>query len=87
MSEPIAPYIEQLSAKPGKDIWMMGGGDLIASFLDAKAIDEFVISIVPVFIGDGIPLIGRRHRQTEMELLSSERFPDGLVQNHYRIIK
>ena len=87
VSEPIAPYIEQLRTKPGKDIWMMGGGDLIASFLDAKAIDEFVISIVPVFIGDGIPLIARRHRQTEMELVSSERFPDGLVQNHYRIIK
>lgn len=87
VSEPIGPYIEQLRAKPGKNIWMMGGGDLIAAFLDAGAIDEFVISIVPVFIGDGIPLIGRRHRQTEMELLSSERFPDGLVQNHYRIIK
>ena len=87
VSEPIAPYIERLRAKPGKDIWMMGGGDLIASFLDANAIDEFVISIVPVFIGDGVPLIARRHRQTEMELVSSERFADGLVQNHYRIIK
>jgi dihydrofolate reductase len=87
VSEPIAPYMERLRAQPGKDIWMMGGGDLIASFLDANAIDEFVISIVPVFIGDGVPLIGRCHRQTEMALVSSQRFPDGLVQNHYRIIK
>jgi dihydrofolate reductase len=87
VNEPIGPYIERLCAQPGKDVWMMGGGELIASFLDAAAIDEFVISIVPVFIGDGVPLIARRHRQTEMELLSSQRFADGLVQNHYRIIK
>jgi dihydrofolate reductase len=33
----------------------MGGGDIIASFLDAGAIDEFIISIVPTFIGEGVP--------------------------------
>ena len=45
----------------------MGGGELIASFLDEQAIDEFVISVVPVFIGDGIPLIARRHRHVPLE--------------------
>jgi dihydrofolate reductase len=35
----------------------MGGGDLIASFLDEEAIDAFVVGVVPVIIGDGIPLI------------------------------
>jgi riboflavin biosynthesis pyrimidine reductase len=40
----------------------MGGGELIASFLDEQAIDEFVVSVAPLFIGDGIPLIARRHR-------------------------
>ena len=63
----------------------MGGGDLIASFLDERAIDEFVISVVPVFIGDGIPLIARRHRHVLLELYSTERFEDGLVQLHYRL--
>jgi dihydrofolate reductase len=63
----------------------MGGGELIASFLDEQAIDEFVISVVPVFIGDGIPLIARRHREVLLELQSVERFEDGLVQLHYRV--
>lgn len=63
----------------------MGGGDLIASFLDEEAVDRFVISVVPVFIGDGIPLIARRHRHVLLELESSERFADGVVQLHYRI--
>ena len=65
----------------------MGGGDLIASFLDAQAIDEFVISVVPVFIGDGIPLIARRHREVQLELQSTERFEDGLVQLHYSLVR
>jgi dihydrofolate reductase len=81
----IAPFVRQLREQPGKDIWLMGGGDLIASFLDEQAIDEFVISVAPVFIGDGIPLIAKRHRHVSLELRSVEHFPDGLVQLRYRI--
>ena len=81
----IGPLVQSLREQPGKDIWLMGGGEIIASFLDARAIDEFVVSVVPVFIGDGIPLIARRHRLTPLDLLSVERFDDGLVQLHYRL--
>ena len=81
----IGPFVSRVREQPGKDIWLMGGGDLIASFLDEQAIDEFVISVVPVFIGDGIPLIARRHRHVQLELHSVERFDDGLVQLHYHI--
>ena len=84
-SGPIGSIVDRLRARPGKDIWLMGGGDLIASFLDAHAIDEFFISVAPVFIGDGIPLIARRHRHALLELLSTERFEDGLLQLHYRV--
>jgi dihydrofolate reductase len=83
--EAIHPFIDRLRAKPGKDIWLMGGGEIIACFLDERAIDEFVVSIVPVFIGEGIPLIARRHRNVPLELLSVERYEDGLVQTRYRI--
>jgi len=86
VNDAIGPFVSRLREKPGKDIWLMGGGEIIASFLDARAIDEFVISVVPVFIGDGIPLIARRHRQVRLELLSTERFEDGLVQLRYRVI-
>ena len=82
----IDPIVSSLREQPGKDIWLMGGGELIASFLDENAIDEFVISVIPVFIGDGIPLIARRHRHTRMDLQSVERFDDGLVQLHYRVL-
>ena len=85
VSDAIGPFVKRLREQPGKDIWLMGGGDLIASFLDDRAIDEFVVSVVPVFIGDGIPLIARRHRHVPLELQSVERFDDGLVQLHYRL--
>jgi dihydrofolate reductase len=81
----IGPFVSRLREHPGKDIWLMGGGDLIASFLDEQAIDEFVVSVVPVFIGDGIPLIARRHRQVPLTLQSVERFEDGLVQLHFQL--
>lgn len=83
VSEDVGAYVRRLREQPGKDIWLMGGGELIASFLDARAIDEFVISVAPVFIGDGIPLIARRHREVPLVLRSVERFEDGLVQLHY----
>jgi dihydrofolate reductase len=83
----IGPFVSSLREQPGKDIWLMGGGELIASFLDEHAIDEFVISVVPAFIGDGIPLLARRHRHVPLDLQSVERFEDGLVQLHYRVQK
>jgi dihydrofolate reductase len=81
----VAPFVSRLREQPGKDIWLMGGGELIASFLDEQAIDEFVVSVVPVFIGDGIPLIARRHRHVPLDLRSVERFEDGVVQLRYRV--
>ena len=82
---PIGPFVRRLREQPGKNIWLIGGGDLIASCLDENAIDEFVISVAPVFIGDGIPLIARGHRHVPLELQSVERFEDGLVQLRYRV--
>ena len=81
---PIGPFISRLRQEPGKDIWLMGGGDLIASFLDEEAIDAFVITVAPVFIGDGIPLVARRHRHVPLLLCDVERFGDGVVQLKYR---
>lgn len=85
ISEPIAPFAQRLRAGDGKDVWMMGGGGIIASFLDAGAIDQFIINVVPVLIGDGIPLIAPRHRHVPLKLLSTRQFSDGVVQLHYEV--
>ena len=85
--EPIQPFAQRLRAQPGRDIWMMGGGEIIASFLDAGEIDEFSIHVLPIFIGEGIPLIKPQHRTIPLQLLSTKKFPDGVVHLNYRVLK
>ncbi|HKB15263.1 MAG TPA: dihydrofolate reductase family protein [Planctomycetota bacterium] len=83
--EGVAEFARRLRAAPGKDVWMMGGGGLIASFLDEGEIDEFRIHVVPTLIGEGIPLIAPRHRTVPLRLLSVKRFPDGVARLHYAV--
>ena len=85
VKEPIKSFAKKLRAKKGKDIWMMGGGGIIASFLDAGEIDEFIIHLIPTFIGEGIPLVAPRHRTVPLKLLSSKKFSDGVVELHYQV--
>ncbi len=87
VNEPIGAFAKRLRKKPGKDIWMMGGGGLIASFLDAGQIDEFSIHVIPVFIGEGIPLIAPARRTVSLKLLSTRRFSDGVVHLNYAVTK
>jgi dihydrofolate reductase len=85
VTEPITVFVERLRKEPGKNIWMMGGGELISSFLDERAIDEFIISVVPIFIGEGIPLIAPRRLDVPLRLLSRRGYSDGVVQLHYEV--
>jgi len=84
---PVRTFARRLRAQPGKHIWMMGGGKIIASFLDAGEIDEFDIHVVPVFIGKGIPLVAPRHRDIPLHLRSSQKYPDGVVRLRYQVPK
>jgi dihydrofolate reductase len=86
VNEPVKTFAQRLRAQPGKHIWMMGGGEIIASFLDQSEIDEFRINIIPILIGEGIPLIQPRHRSIRLKLLSTKAFPDGVVHLHYRVM-
>jgi dihydrofolate reductase len=85
VKEPIKTFAERLRAQKGKHIWLMGGGGIIASFLDAGEIDEFIISVIPTFIGEGIPLVAPKRRTVPLELLSTKKFSDGVVTLHYAV--
>ena len=87
VSEPIKAFANRLRAKKGKNIWMMGGAGIIASFLDEGEIDEFMIHVIPKFIGEGIPLIAPRHRTVPLTLISCTKFTDGVVRLHYAVRK
>jgi dihydrofolate reductase len=87
VSEPIKAFATHLRKQKGKDIWMMGGAGIIASFLDEGEIDEFMIHVIPKFIGEGIPLIAPGRRTVPLELISCKKFPDGVVKVHYTVRK
>lgn len=86
VNEPVKDFARQLRAQKGKDIWMMGGAGIIASFLDEGEIDEFSIHVIPILIGEGIPLVQPQHRSIPLKLLSSKAFPDGVVHLNYRVM-
>jgi dihydrofolate reductase len=83
VTEPLEAFAKRLRATPGKNIWIMGGAGLIGSFLDAGEIDEFIIHVVPVFIGEGIPLVAPHHRTIPLQLRGTRRYTDGVVRLHY----
>ena len=87
VKESIGDFARRLRSQPGKDIWLMGGGELIASFLDAGEIDEFSVHVIPVFIGEGIPLIKPRKRSIELKLLGTRKYADGVVHLRYGVVK
>ena len=87
VSELTKSEMEKLRQQGHKDIWMMGGAGIIGSFLDCGAIDEFIIHVIPTFIGEGIPLIAPRHRTVPLKLVSIKKFSDGVVRLHYAVGK
>jgi dihydrofolate reductase len=51
------PFVAELKTKPGKDIWLFGGGALFHSLLSAGLVDGIDVAVVPVLLGGGIPLL------------------------------
>jgi dihydrofolate reductase len=57
----VAPVHEQLvEAAGGRNVWIVGGGDLVGQFADAGLLDEVIVGIAPVTLGAGAPLLPRR---------------------------
>lgn len=65
--------IETIRNQKGKHIWLMGGGAVIRDFLEADVIDELIITIAPVLLGNGIPLFKEGHYQLEWSLTGTRQ--------------
>jgi dihydrofolate reductase len=76
--------VAELKAKEGKDILCDGGADVINAMLNENLIDEFIVSVIPLLLGDGIPLFKAGRPENQLELISSKQYEKGLVQLHYK---
>ncbi|MCI0414201.1 dihydrofolate reductase family protein [bacterium] len=78
-------FVRALKNEPGKDIWLMGGGDLARSLFVENLVDEISLNIHPVLLGSGIPLFPEIGRQLDLELLDCKTHKNGCVQVAYRV--
>ena len=74
-----------LRRAPGKDIWLMGGGTLFRSLLEGGLVDTVEVSVVPVLLGDGIPLLPRPASEAKLELIRHTAYDTGIVCLQYAV--
>ena len=78
-------FVRNLKKKKGKDICLMGGGELARTLFEAGLIDEIGFNIHPVLLGAGIPVFHPMTRQIDLELKECRRFSNGCVYVTYRV--
>ena len=77
---------EMTRAAAGKNIWLVGGGDLVGQFADRHLVDEILVGVAPVTLGRGAPLLPRRLTASQLELVEVGR--DGqFARLSYRVRK
>ena len=82
----VAKFVRDEFPDAGKNIWIVGGSKTINSFLKQGAVDEIILTVVPVILGRGIPLFQNSNDTNKLELVKTERFGQ-LVDLHYKLTK
>ena len=77
-------FIGQLRKRPGKNIWLMGGGELARDFLKADLVDELYLGMVPILLGEGIPLFPSGFPQRDFTLVENKTYSKGLIALNYK---
>ncbi len=76
--------IREMEAQGFKRVWLVGGAELTAAFLKLRLVEEYIISIVPIILGEGIPMFLPPSPEEALKLIESQQYPTGLVQLRYR---
>ena len=82
--EDIAGLVAQLKGSQDKDLWLIGGGQLVREFLRLDLIDRFELFILPLVLGQGIPLFPPETPQRDLTLVNCQSYANDMVQLTYR---
>ena len=86
-SDPAAS-VRSLKARPGKDIWLFGGGELFRMLLEAGLVDTVEPAVVPVLLGEGIPMLAPPGWRTKLSLSGHRLYQkSGIVLLEYTVIR
>jgi dihydrofolate reductase len=79
-------FLSSVKHSPGRDIWLVGGSEAIHAFIGQGWVDELILSIHPIVLGEGIPLIARdSNLETPLALQDVRTYDTGLVQVSYHL--
>ena len=81
-----AGEVGELKRGDGKDIWLFGGGSLFRSLLDAQLVDTIELSIAPIMLSQGVPLLPQGSRSPKLELADSKSTSTGAIAATYNVI-
>jgi len=76
--------MKTIREKEGKDIWLMGGGQIARDFLAADLVDEIHLGVVPLLLGSGLPAFPTGFPQRNFELIENKTYSQGLVSIKYK---
>jgi dihydrofolate reductase len=80
--------ITALKERPGKDIWLFGGGSLFRTLLDAGFVDGIDAAIIPVLVGGGVPFLETPTQRTKLQLVKHKLYEkSGIVSLEYAVVK
>lgn len=83
---PVQPvHDEMTAAAAGKNVWLVGGGDLVGQFHDAGLLDEIIVQIGSVTLGAGKPLLPRQITSPPLRLVSARAIGPGFAELRYRV--
>lgn len=80
----ISEFVADLKEKEGKNIWLFGGAEIIHPLLEDDLVDELMLSVHPLLLGDGLPLFRKLNERKVFKLMDSITYPSGLVQLYYK---
>jgi dihydrofolate reductase len=84
----VAPiHSEMAKAADGKNIWLIGGGDLVGQFHEKGLLDEIILSIAPVMLGSGAPLLPRKITSPPLKLIDIQKHEDVFATLIYKVQK
>ncbi len=85
VAEKCEETVSALRREPGKDIWLFGGGSLFHSLLNDGLVDTVEVAIIPVLLGEGIPLLAPPALQTKLNLTGHKVYKTGIASLEYAI--
>jgi dihydrofolate reductase len=85
VSEGAREIVEGLRREEGKAIWLMGGGLLFQSLLEAGQVDGVEVAVVPILLGCGPPMLPASSRSVRLSLTKTHTYPSGIVALSYDV--